>query len=51
MDTIQYLFSSNFAKLESNREPDVLLKYYDQYYPDAESDAKSEESDPGWLPV
>jgi hypothetical protein len=50
IDAIQYLFASSFSPLLSNPEPDVLLDYYDQYYPDDESDERSDESDPSWIP-
>jgi hypothetical protein len=49
-DAIQYLLSSGFTPLLSNSEPDALSKYYDRYYPDDESDDKSDESDPSWIP-
>jgi hypothetical protein len=49
-DAIQYLLSSGFSSLLPGQEPDILLDYYDQYYPDDESDDKSDESDPSWIP-
>jgi hypothetical protein len=47
---IQYLLNSGFERIFSNHEPDVLLDYYDRYYPDDESDDKSDESNPNWIP-
>ena len=50
VDAIQHALSSGFSKLLVIQEPDVLMEYYDQYYPDDESDDKSDESDPSWIP-
>ncbi|MGB3904768.1 MAG: reverse transcriptase domain-containing protein, partial [Anaerolineae bacterium] len=50
-EAIQFLVCSDFANLAIAHEPDALIAYYADYYPDAQSDAKDQDaSEAGWVP-